>query len=216
MRWASFLLGAATVATAWVLTGLVRDERAGPALRGPSPTPVRAGSAPTGSPAEVSVPAGDPLRALVDPSAPEVPAVAVQAPPATPAEQFDPGSFVALLTPAVRDLLQQDVESENRRNSLAHFIELIGYMPDQEALDRIVVIFLETTRRKDEQVLPLINERWTSPNPRPLEVRAELKYNLVTAYHNELRERLRPYVRQDVFEEAYGRWTGTRKKKQDG
>ncbi|MBI4880455.1 MAG: hypothetical protein HY812_12470 [Planctomycetes bacterium] len=211
MKRLGFLLGAASVAAVWLISSLVREDE------GPTPGP--------GVPSEESAAAGGPrapaapvlaegshrVVASADPIGPiqraDVSGADESAPHAPPAE-FDAESFVRHIGAGVLADLEQDEHKDMRRSSIASFIKRLGYMPEQENLDCIVMIMLEAVRRKDAQVWALFEEGWTSPNPRPGEVRAEIKSQLFQEYQNELRDRLRPYVRPEVFEEAFDRWSG--------
>ncbi len=207
MKWLGFLLGAAIVAGAWVITSFVTEngEEAG-STAAPGEPPAAAGR--TRVPA-AAAPAESSLRVAVTAEPASAGAPDKEPPPAEePTGERDQKSLVDRISPGVRQQLEQAERSDVRISSISDFIELLGYVPEQEALDRIVLIMLETTQRHDARVRAFFEEKWTRGDPEELERRSLRMEQMDREYNTELRDRLRPYVRPEVFEEAYGRWSG--------
>ncbi|MBI4880579.1 MAG: hypothetical protein HY812_13115 [Planctomycetes bacterium] len=207
MRWSGVVLGVTLLVCLWAAWELLRDRGSGsdvPERLEPAPEPVKA------APAADAASAGDRFAPEAAPRA-RSPRPRPRAPAAAPSEivtaetprRPDADSFMDVLSPAVRQLVEQAEEEERVRR----FIELLDYMPEREALDRIAVVLIESRQRHVARMEAFARESWKRDDEAARQERGARRRKLDEECRSEQREALRPFIRPDVFEEVMQQWS---------
>ncbi len=200
MRWSSAILGVTLLVCLWAAWELFRDRGSDgdvPVRLEPAPEPEKAVAGADAAPAA-------PPRARSPRPRPPAPAGApAEIAPAEALQRPDPGSFMDALSPAVRERVEQAEEEERIRR----FIELLDYMPEREALDRIVVILIESKQRHVARMQAFASEAWNRADEAARQERSARQRKLEEECRGEQREALRPFIQPEVFEQVMEQWS---------